>query len=41
MKHDYAPARKLSKKEQVAREASLVGLGLPKVRGSDSSKNKE
>lgn len=38
MKYTYAPARKLSKKEQVEREAALVGLGLPKVRGTEIKK---
>jgi hypothetical protein len=31
MKHEYSPMRKLTKKEQIAREAAAVGLGLPKV----------
>jgi hypothetical protein len=31
MKYDYAPARKLTKKEQIAREANMVGLGLPRT----------
>jgi hypothetical protein len=38
MKYNYSPAKKLSRKEQVAREAALVGLGLPKVRGSEKIK---
>jgi len=37
MKNDYSPMKKLTKKEQITREAAKVGLSLPKVPGENNT----